>query len=123
MSFYDVGYDTHEESEHIQLTHEKAFSDEEFEKLVIKAAIAVLKRDTSRIKEHVSFQDILHSLVDELTTHAGFRRLEFNARFVVFGWPSIRDKTDWKGQRDEQLDRLTDALNKALGRIPKKKLL
>ena len=123
MSFYDVGYDTYEESEHIQLAHEKVFSQDEFDKLVIQATIAVLKREKSLRKEHVSFQDILHDVVEELTMKRGFRRLKFDARFVVFGWPSIRDKTDWNHDREKQLDRLTDALDKALGRIPKRKLV
>ena len=42
MYFYKFGYSSEEDSRYIELKHEKKFSDEEFEDLVVKATVEVL---------------------------------------------------------------------------------
>lgn len=107
MYIYNIGYNSYEESEDVQLYHEQKFSKKEFENIVIKATINVLKSRKIKKGEHVTFQRILHCVVKELIRNVGFKKVEFTAGFNVFGWANILDKKDWEDDRDEQLKLLT----------------
>jgi hypothetical protein len=109
---YNLGYHSYEESEYYQLYHSKKFSENDFEKLVSKATANVIKKHMPKNDEHMSFQDIAFSVVSELVRKFGFKEVNFTATFNVFGWPDILDENDWKGDRSEQLNRLTEALKK-----------
>ena len=110
MYIYEVGYHSYEESCYIQLYHEEKFSGKRFEGMVIKATVALLKREGIRKGERTSFQDILHDVVEELITAFGFKEVKFTAKFGIFGWANILDEKDWRHDRDELLNRLTESI-------------
>jgi hypothetical protein len=107
---YNLGYHSYEESENYQLYHHKKFSKNDFEELVAKATADVIKNHLPKNDEHISFQDIIFSVRSVLIRKLGFKEVKFAATFNVFGWPDILDKKDWSSDRDEQLNRLTEAL-------------
>lgn len=121
---YNVGYYSYEESCYAQLYHMKKFTQKEFEDIVIKASISVLK-DHEYVKNYkqsnkepfkitVTFQDILFSVIEVLIEKFGFKKVNFIGKFDVFGWADILDSKDWKGERDKQLDRLTKEARKII---------
>lgn len=77
---------------YVQLYHEQKFSKKEFEGMVVKATADVLKKRKTKKGDF------------------GFKKVEFDANFSVFGWANIFDKKDWKYDRDEQLNLLTNAI-------------
>ncbi len=63
-----------------------------------------------------TFEHLLPWVVDELIEKDGFRRLEFQARFSCFGWPSVTCRDDWRGQRGGNLDWLNRRIPKTLAK-------
>lgn len=84
MYIYNIGYNSYEESEYVQLYHKKRFSK--------------------------SFEYILYDVVEELIKNFGFKEVKFTSQFNVFGWPDILNEKDWENDRGEQLNRLTKAI-------------
>jgi len=115
MYIYNMGYYSHEESEYTQLYHEDKFSEQEFEEIIMKSATKILDGENV---ENTSFQDIYHEVVEELINSFGFKKVEFEAEFSIFGWPKIGNKDEWKGARGELLDKLADFI-KTKGNKPK----
>ncbi len=115
MYIYNIGYHTYEESESVQLYHEKKYTKEEFESITTEAVGRVLKAVS---KDKVTFQSILFDVVEELTKNFGFTRVKFTSEFNVFGWADILDGKDWEDDRDEQLKTLTDNLKKKNSATP-----
>ncbi len=111
MNLYNLGYDTYEESEYIQLSHKHKYSDEEFKKIVRTATTNVITKLEIKENERISFQDIIEDVAEELIKTFGFKRVKFDAEFSVFGWANILDKDDWKEVRGEELNKLTDFVN------------
>lgn len=107
---YNLGYHSYEESDYYQLYHHKKFSKNEFEQLVAKATLCVIKKHPHKKGQHISFQDVIFEVRDVLIRKFGFQEVEFTATFSVFGWPDILDESDWEHDRDKQLNRLTKAL-------------
>ena len=105
MHIYNLGYYSHEESEYIQLSHDNKFTQKEFEEIVMNSAARIFDKESDK---NISFQDIFLDVVDDLIKNCGFKKVDFEAEFSVFGWPHIMDKDDWKGERDKLLDKLTD---------------
>jgi len=61
-----------------------------------------------------NFQDVFNEdLIQYLIEKFSFKRMEYELIWSTFGWASIFDKTDWEGDRDSHLDKITDAVNKA----------
>lgn len=110
MHIYNLGYHTYEESDYVQLYHKKKYSKKEFEKVVAKAAVSVLKNSKNKKENKISFQDIFFSLIEGLVEQFGFKEVKFDAEFSVFGWANILDEKDWKHDRDKQLNELTRSL-------------
>jgi hypothetical protein len=121
MHIYNIGYSSYEESDYYQLYHEKKFSKEEFEEMVAKATINVLKDSDEDSYFMLTFQQILYAVVKELIKNFGFKEVEFDAKFEVFGWADIADEKDWEHDRDEQLNLLTKAVTKEFGDSFKRK--
>ena len=112
MYIYSMGYHTYEESDNIQLYHEKKFSKKKFEDIVTKATVNVLKEPEFKKDKHISFQDIIYDIAEELIKNFGFKEVKFTADFNIFGWANILDEEDWKRDRDAQLKLLTKAIQK-----------
>ena len=116
---YNIGYSTYEESEYYQLYHKRRYSQEEFEKIVVKAVMNWFKEYEVKKDEKTSFQDIIFSLIEELTKNFGFKKVDFTAEFSVFGWANLLDKQDWEEDRDKQLKMLTKAIEKIIKKVKK----
>ena len=121
MSYnYKIGYTSYEESSFIELEHEKQFTADELADIVANATVEVIKMMKAVPKEeHLqvhSFQDVCSgsykddriNLEDCLVDKFGFKPIVYEQQFSIFGWPSIFSKEDWKSDRYESLDRLTD---------------
>lgn len=124
MNLYRMGYGTFEESDYAILSHDKSFSEEEFHGIVVKAITRVLegvlsgtyssecgdRNYVSLSKRGVSYQAIHEFVVKELVEHDGFEEVVYQAKWSVFGWPSLTSDKDWKSQRDEQIDKVFNEL-------------
>jgi hypothetical protein len=111
---YKIGYYSHEESYYVELFHENKFMDNEITEMVADATISVIKKMKGREEGVHGFEDIMNDgLIQFLIEKYDFKRLTYENIWTVFGWASIFDKTDWKGDRDERLNKLTDALIRA----------
>ena len=131
MFFYEVGYGSYEDSGYIQLFHKKEFSEEEFEALILEVAPEAAERSLERqesLEDETQkgdyyrghrFEDMYPHIAALLIEKHGFREISYCARYSVFGWPNLLDKSDWGSDRDETLTRLTDRLN-AAGFTPEK---
>ncbi len=116
---YNIGYSTYEESEYYQLYHKRRYSQEEFEKIVVKAVMNWFKEYEVKKDEKISFQDIIFSLIEELTKNFGFKKVDFTAEFSVFGWANLLDKQNWEEDRNKQLKMLTKAIEKIIKKVKK----
>ena len=47
-----------------------------------------------------------------LIDNKGFKPIEYEVDWEVFGWAKLLNKTSWGTDRDETLDEITDYLNK-----------
>jgi len=116
MSYnYKIGYYSDEGSDCIELQHEKKFSDSELTEMIAEATIDTIKKmKQTRYYTH-SFQDIFDDprFVQYLIEKFGFNLIEYESYWSVFGWASIFDKSDWKESRDDLLNKITEAVNKA----------
>lgn len=112
---YKIGYYSHEESDYVELQHEKKFSDNELTEIIAEATVETIKK-MKRVGDSThDFQDVFEdpSLVQYLIEKFGFKLIEYELYRSVFGWGSVFDKTDWKGDRNNLLDKITEAVNKA----------
>ncbi len=118
MSYnYKIGYYSHEESDFVELQHDKKFSDDELTEMIAKTTVDIIKKMKKVNDQTHNFQDIFnsedHSIIQCLIEKFGFKSVEYELYWSVFGWASVSDKTSWKGDRDNRLDKITDVVNKA----------
>ncbi len=64
-----------------------------------------------------NFEEIFSEVMEDLIKNCGFKQIEFDAEFSIFGWPHIQEKDDWKGERGELLDKLADFIKKRSNKI------
>lgn len=119
MYVYKVGWGSYEESEYTELYHDQRFTDEDLEKMVFDAVINVLseivKSDFDKIclrEDGIAYEEIHSKVVTVLQEKHGFTKVQYQASWSIFGWPSLTDKNSWRGQRDEPLDRLYESIPK-----------
>lgn len=114
---YKIGYYSHEESNYVELQHEKKFSDEELTEMISEYTVYIIKIMKQNDDYIHSFQDIFNSgdqgIIQYLKEKYGFNDIEYELFWSVFGWASIFDKSDWKGDRDNHLEKIADVVNKA----------
>lgn len=113
---YKIGYYSHEESDYVELQHDKKFSDNELTEMIADTTVETIKKmkQTDNDYRH-SFQDIFEdsNFVQCLIEKFDFKRIEYELCINIFGWGSVFDKSDWKGDRGDHLDKITDIVNKA----------
>ncbi len=124
MYVYQVGYYTHEESPRYNLTHEVKYSKKQFDDMVIdimsdlaiKVPITTFDFDDGSKSEDRfdSVENILTETIEILKSNSGFKDLIITSSFTPFGWASINDKTDWRGQRGKDLDKITKRVKEKL---------
>lgn len=112
MYLYKIGYYSMEESDYIELQHDKKFSDDEMSEMIAEATIDTIRKEG--ITKY-TFQCIFSSdnFIQFLKNKFNFKELEYELKWSAFGWASIYDKNDWKHDRDESLNKITDAVKKA----------
>lgn len=118
MSYnYKIGYYSHEESNYVELQHEKQFNDDELTEMVAEATVETIKKmkragDRVHDFQHV-FDNEGSNIAQYLIEKFGFKYIEYELCWRAFGWASIFDKTDWKDDRGNHLDKITDIVNNA----------
>lgn len=121
MYLYKIGYTSYEEAPQIVLAHEALWTQQEFERLIYEVTAQVIEQ-TTRVDQkddyreglytsEQRFEDYYEKVAEVLVEERGFRRVQYQASFMPFGWPSIFNSDDWKSDRDEQLAGLTRFLN------------
>lgn len=118
MFLYKFGYGSYEESRFSEILHEKEFSNTEFETIVEDAIIRVLNKIAlgeidPRIYSEPSYEDIHDDVLQELL-NIGFKKVEYKSQWSCFGWPSLIDEYDWKGDRGSALDKIYKKIPKDL---------
>lgn len=109
---YKIGYSSPEESYFFEVHHDSKFTEVELGDMVAEAVIALLPAGLKRRGCH-GFGEIACEVRDWLLENKGFRFLSYEAEWSCFGWPSVFDNEDWGHERDDNLNRLTAAINSA----------
>jgi hypothetical protein len=127
MFFYEVGYTSYEEAPMYTLMSSKEYTQEEFDTLVADCMIEVYYIKSAEWKKRLEEEGYVKPVIDEdddeeeydhyskvdnlltdtieaLVSKHGFSEPDFKCRFQPFGWGSIKNVEDWKGQTDSQLD-------------------
>jgi len=103
MNYYEVGYWSYEEAPSYTLTHEKEYTQEQFDELVADCMAKVFKAKGEEYGE--SIQYLLDKTIKMLEDDFGFKQPIVKARFSPFGWADINNANDWKTQvEDAQLE-------------------
>lgn len=126
---YKIGYGTCEESSFVELEHSKKFSKDQITEMIGEAILSmfieVLERWHERI-EKAQYQSFMfkfeefwregseNGIPEWLVKNKGFKRVEYEVEWDVFGWASVLDKDDWRMHRGEndELSKITDYLEK-----------
>jgi len=126
MFKYQIGYTSCEESDFIELEHEKKFTHEELLQMVAEATYDVYLKAVGHEYEKGSttFEDIMMNayrpegigLGETLCQKFGFKFVEYAGSVSVFGWARILDKDSWRSYRDEKddLDVIREYIEKKL---------
>lgn len=103
MYFYSIGYTSYEECPDITLCHEKIFTSEELEDLIIKSMRDIIPTLDFEYSFQSNFSELLmgydpnrKNVIDILCYKYGFIPLKYTATFRAFGWASVFDHEDWK---------------------------
>jgi hypothetical protein len=113
---YRVGYGSYEDSEYFELMHADKLSCEYLHKVVVQCINGVLKDIISgKIKiclmeDGVSYEDINEDVINKMIQFYGFKKVEYQAKWSVFGWPSITCDKSWGEQRGDVLIRVTEEI-------------
>lgn len=110
MKIYKIGYSTMEESNYSELQHEDTFTKDQITEMIAEGIIDLLKKD-KKLYIH-NFQSIMGGVLTYLIEEKGFKKIEYDLIWNTFGWPSLFDNEDWKSERDEQLIKIAEILNK-----------
>lgn len=114
---YKIGYYSHEESNYEELQHENKFSDDELTEMIAEATVETIKKAKMTDNHYIhNFQDVFddkdNSLIIYLIEKFGFKLIIYESTWNVFGWASIFDKDEWRDDRGEHLDKITDIVNR-----------
>lgn len=136
MYKYKIGYYSEEDSHYFEVEHDLKFTEDQITMMVIQAskeiapkllAIDAKEKNKRYTKEEmevgmcspdVDFQDLFYHYENGILTietwlikNRGFKVVEYEASWSVFGWASVFDKEDWGSYRSEVMDQISDALN------------
>ena len=104
MNYYEVGYWSYEEAPSYTLTHEREYTQEQFDELVADCMAKVFKAKTEDDYGN-SIQYLIDKTIKMLEDEFGFKQPIVKARFSPFGWADIDKEDDWKPQvTDAQLE-------------------
>ena len=104
MNYYEVGYWSYEEAPSYTLTHEREYTQEQFDELVAHCMAKVFKAKTEDDYGN-SIQYLIDKTIKMLEDEFGFKQPIVKARFSPFGLADIDKEDDWKPQvTDAQLE-------------------
>jgi len=120
MYIYDISYGTCEESECVQLSHTKKFTNAQLVDMIADVALEMIRDDPEEYsrkdfegkKRSITFQQMFIGLDDMLMKKFGFKSIKFQAKFDVFGWADMFDIEDWDTYRGETDKKFASALNR-----------
>lgn len=92
---YKIGYHSYEESDDFELSHDMKFSQEELAMMIAKICKGLVTEGGRN-----TFQNIYYSVKDELIQYHGFKEIEYEIEYSVFGWADILNENDWKDSGD-----------------------
>ena len=99
---YQIGFDTFEESEFVQLYHEKLYSKNEFQDIINKICLDIVKNTKKEDYTFLSFEYMFYEIVESLLKDYGFKKLKYDIDWRAFGWSHILDKDSWSEDRNEE---------------------
>ena len=111
---YVVGYGTCEESEYDYLMHKEKLSKEQLREMVETSVVFVVKKMKKDKYSYIhNYEDVHGEVVEYLIKNYGFKKLEIEGRWNVFGWGSMF-VNDWEGytETDEELKHLRERMKK-----------
>jgi len=116
MYFYNIGYNSYEECPDVTLCHEKQYTRDEIEEIIIKAIRELIPLRKFDYSYQSNFGDILmghdpkqKNVIELLCEKYGFMSIKYTAQFSAFGWASIFDKEDWRTD-SESLNKIRDGV-------------
>lgn len=115
MKIYLVGYETCEGFNYTYLTHEQSYTKDEFANMIHHCVKLVIntKKTEGPYCVH-SYEHVHGGVVELLCLTYGFKRIEADVSWTVFGWASLFKLHDWSSYREEpdELTALTKYLHK-----------
>ena len=128
LYYYQIGYGSYEDSDDVMLSHEQKFTEKQFRDLCFEAAPQAARNYVGhrklkyikkllcrpRRRKEITFQDLFPFVAEQLIMHHGFKLVQSEQRFFMFGWPNIMDPKHWEDQRDEDLDALRKVIEAGL---------
>lgn len=93
---YKIGYGTYEESEYTELEHEHYFPEELLTEMITKYIEELIPgvHDYQGAHEHV---------IKRLIEKDGFKRVEYDVEWSVFGWGSLFETRNFNDIEDKNL--------------------
>jgi len=120
MYKYKIGYYTFEESDYVELEHAKKFSRGDITKFIAEAIVAI----ASPIKElkswDLTFESLFNgltgklSIINWLIENKGFKIINYELVWGVFGWGNAFDKNDWQTEKTDIDIELNNEINTLL---------
>jgi hypothetical protein len=122
MFLYDIGYHSCEESDYIQLWHEKKFTQNDLTNMICEAVLETVKAERAKDpKAYIhNFEDVYSfamnsgGVITYLLEHFGFKEVKFQESWTCFGWASIFEKKDWDTYKDKNdpMYKIVEYMNK-----------
>jgi len=122
MYRYKIGYGSHEDSCCSELEHEKLFTQDELTEMIGKAVVEILKENQERDAGFFNwFSDLFMRLkspntilADQLISMFGFKAIEYDMQWWVWGWSSLFVKDTWE---DHQSEDSMETINKIVDMV------
>jgi len=119
MYLYKVGFYSYEENSYAILSHENKF--ESLDDFMLEAVTHVLEKIAKNVGGRIyigphgpEYEYIHKEVIEYLINNFGFKEVDYQATWSVFGWASLTDNSSWEYDRDDQLQELTERLPKDL---------
>lgn len=118
MPIYRIGYSTYEESHYVETEHDEEFTHEQLRGFVFDALLAAAISEYEESKrwyhetegqedrkfDYISVGSLMENPEFDkcLCEKHGFRKMEYQERFTMFGWSSpFGDREGWGGETDD----------------------
>lgn len=100
MYKYKIGYGTYEESDYTELEHKNKFTKEQLNQLMAKCIAECIPK---ACYAHC-YQDVHYGVIRKLVDTYGFQHVEYEEKWIVFGWGSLFEERNFNEVKDESLE-------------------